>query len=1386
MYNSYISSAVLTLRTKGSLSFSFNDYSNLLSERFDKNPLPSSLSQCCSRCSCCSCCASSFATYRVPISPSLFYGLRQSTLIQWSPCRRLILGGRNRYYYRVPAYGLDDDCYEVSCSFKKKSGGERIERRRKGRVGHINLRERRRLSSVDDAEAVISLLSEEVTECLGERLQEGSSSKRVELEKRSNYGGECQPQRRKNGRLGLLESDSKSQFELDTDELRREGYRKEESEECRRKRDTEEFRKKEDREDFRRKEEREGKEERKIVPRVKNRRERKAISSFSSYYSLSSTGGSESDKETQNEHVGSLEESSSTYKKELWSEENTFEGQVVEEFKRHGEDGGQGKVLEQGTGTRSAGAVWDLRKKSEKQLTEIDEMQSREESSQLYSRMARTSASDHEKVSNSHKQIDNENEKLTLAVNLEKGTRKQYNQTGDLVTEQPQFRRKYQEITHMEDIQGKNGKSTSQYQRQFNVREENLTADADLVGERMGENCSTVGQSAGNSNIRRNNTAMSEIGNVDTERVSNLQRQYESRMKIHEEDSAVRSVWETNEKCQQTFEQITGQTESRRDSQWLSERSEIQDSTRKMSLQSETGMRNQEVSMDVVYHLAEEAKEQRSPTKGKAIGRIQSRKESQNVTNISVNVTNVSLVHASDIERVNDSQITSKNRIIDQGSELTSVLKPTQQTRERDDQTDERISQIKSRNKAHMTSEISSFQEKTSQEASSSQAFRNMVSQSRMQQIDVEGDYRSSQAIMMPPSPQVVARGSLCVDPTSGIATQEALTETSESSLSAFNNNSGERTPTSQQELYDRDRKGEIYGEPSKLLGPEDALGAAHRQEESSMQFVGEFVQRARHEVLTSEITKQKVSNQNLMYEGEKDKRKSSVQNVSEELLLKEKDSRRSSVGSGVKGPSDEMWDVADPSFQEPSETEDPEGSTATKNTVVKRTGRSLWGIIADIVRLRWGSRAETPKSTRRSGGKGSSNDSVNSEAWFSGHDPEENSDKTVERERSSMAKEVSSSRHLQLMETSSRGQGKESDMIGSKNKIRQLEGDTSSSPTILKSGSTTKGISSPEEENLVWRQDGKSSQGTRSQDGKNSQVFPPSTEVGEASFVPLPSSGMNTLIVEESYGRATTDATISGSTDLMEQPASAKLTEVSSLDGNDGVLKQRRLQRNKQVLRDRFDEWEEAYIRESEQRKVDEMFMREALLEAKKAADTWEVPVGAVLVQNGKIIARGYNLVEELRDSTAHAEMICIREASNHLRSWRLAEATLYVTLEPCPMCAGAILQARIDTLVWGAPNKLLGADGSWIRLFPGGENGSERTDKPAPPVHPFHPKMTIRRGIMASECADVMQQFFQLRRKKKVKSEDLPPQPSLPIASHQSKILSKMHDIFHAFLCL
>lgn len=149
-----------------------------------------------------------------------------------------------------------------------------------------------------------------------------------------------------------------------------------------------------------------------------------------------------------------------------------------------------------------------------------------------------------------------------------------------------------------------------------------------------------------------------------------------------------------------------------------------------------------------------------------------------------------------------------------------------------------------------------------------------------------------------------------------------------------------------------------------------------------------------------------------------------------------------------------------------------------------------------------------------------------------------------------------------------------------------------------------------------------------------------------------------------------------------------------------------------------------------------DQYFMREALKEAKKAFEKEEVPVGAVLVYNDKIMARGHNQVELLQDATAHAEMLCVTSAASALSNWRLADTTLYTTLEPCVMCAGAILASRIKRLVWGAPDLRLGANGSWIDLF------SEK--------HPMH-TIEITPRILEEEAAFLMKSFFEKTRKKK-----------------------------------
>ncbi len=145
----------------------------------------------------------------------------------------------------------------------------------------------------------------------------------------------------------------------------------------------------------------------------------------------------------------------------------------------------------------------------------------------------------------------------------------------------------------------------------------------------------------------------------------------------------------------------------------------------------------------------------------------------------------------------------------------------------------------------------------------------------------------------------------------------------------------------------------------------------------------------------------------------------------------------------------------------------------------------------------------------------------------------------------------------------------------------------------------------------------------------------------------------------------------------------------------------------------------------------TDEYYMTAALKEARLAFDEEEIPVGAVVVLNGKIIARGHNMVERLNDPTAHAEMIALTSAFNFLGSKYLPEAVLYVTVEPCLMCAGALYWSKIGRIVWGADDE---------------KNGHKRITREE---WPFHPRTEITRGILKEECAELMKAFFRDKRK-------------------------------------
>ena len=147
-----------------------------------------------------------------------------------------------------------------------------------------------------------------------------------------------------------------------------------------------------------------------------------------------------------------------------------------------------------------------------------------------------------------------------------------------------------------------------------------------------------------------------------------------------------------------------------------------------------------------------------------------------------------------------------------------------------------------------------------------------------------------------------------------------------------------------------------------------------------------------------------------------------------------------------------------------------------------------------------------------------------------------------------------------------------------------------------------------------------------------------------------------------------------------------------------------------------------------------DAHWMHQALLEAKKAAALGEIPVGAVIVRDEQVIARAHNRRELDQDAMAHAEVLCIQQACRVLNSWRLSGCTLYVTLEPCPMCSGAIINSRLDRVVYGAKDDKAGCAGSVADLF----------------VMPFNHTPVIRSGILEEEGAAVLREFFETLRKK------------------------------------
>lgn len=177
---------------------------------------------------------------------------------------------------------------------------------------------------------------------------------------------------------------------------------------------------------------------------------------------------------------------------------------------------------------------------------------------------------------------------------------------------------------------------------------------------------------------------------------------------------------------------------------------------------------------------------------------------------------------------------------------------------------------------------------------------------------------------------------------------------------------------------------------------------------------------------------------------------------------------------------------------------------------------------------------------------------------------------------------------------------------------------------------------------------------------------------------------------------------------------------------------RENRLRAKEEKLRGEEEARQQALILKQ---KTDEKFMKQALLQAKKAKELGEVPIGCVIVQDGKVIGRGYNRRNTDKSTLSHAEITAIRKASKKLNDWRLEECTLYVTLEPCQMCAGAIVQARVKEVVIGAMNPKAGCAGSILNLFT---------------MKQFNHQVQTTYGVCEAECSQILKQFFAGLRKR------------------------------------
>ncbi|GJM99814.1 hypothetical protein PR202_ga16949 [Eleusine coracana subsp. coracana] len=538
----------------------------------------------------------------------------------------------------------------------------------------------------------------------------------------------------------------------------------------------------------------------------------------------------------------------------------------------------------------------------------------------------------------------------------------------------------------------------------------------------------------------------------------------------------------------------------------------------------------------------------------------------------------------------------------------------------------------------------------------------------------------------------------------------------------------------------------------------ESMLESAARLQKSSTFHVGQFVDELQKGVSDADIASTK-KNETPMVEG----------------------ITSSSSRSRMKGPSDEMWDVQSTTSQETFKTADKEeGSSAdgatnsasqtpnNESALAKKVHKSLWAFVADIIRLGWIQRGESHDSSNKSVKKSLSSNSQSTEGWLSSQ--ENDNDGIRKKYGSTKAKDQQRSINSQSEELESRvvslpkeenlhagTQGLHVSGGGSVPGVHTSEEELL--PTSLKSDQNISGV------RLKQPVLGESPKGSRIKDSKPTWVDVTkghSLDPKAATPPRITTKGSGEVNTGKGMLADTSSVTIS-STEFGHKGDGSDLTY-----GPSGAII--------------------PYHNAQTQEVMPHDSTSVAMLESPAPPAS-----GSMSFEEKNVVQEA---PEVIRTEAKDAEL------KRRMFQRNKQDTTLYVTLEPCAMCAGAILQARVDTVVWGAPNKLLGADGSWVRygifydllvylisrLFPG--DGQTSTLDSAieshttGPIHPFHPKITIRRGVLSSECSEIMQQFFQLRRKKQ--KAQSPPRAHHQGHHHPIKFFGKMHNMFGGTFCL